>query len=182
MKVRRVVTGHDARGRAVFVSDEEVEPITAALAPGAQWHHLWGADEKATFPDDGRRPEVTSYFPPLEGFRFDVFTVPPNAQAVLPEDLDLEAALAEFQERLPGLAEYLEPENPGMHTTATLDVGVVVSGEATLELDDGATVTLRAGDTYVMNGARHRWSNHGEVPAVLVITLMGAHHRGVTPA
>jgi hypothetical protein len=55
---------------------------------------------------------------------------------------DIEAALAEFEEKLPGLAEHLEPAEPGMHTTATVDFGVVLSGQATLELDDGATVVL----------------------------------------
>jgi mannose-6-phosphate isomerase-like protein (cupin superfamily) len=66
-----------------------------------------------------------------------------------------------------------------MHTTATIDYGIVLSGQATLELDDGARVTLTAGDTYVQNGTRHRWSNPGAVPAVLALTLIGANHRGV---
>jgi mannose-6-phosphate isomerase-like protein (cupin superfamily) len=179
MRIRRVVTGHDAQGKAVFVSDEQVDPITVSIVPGGEWHHLWGADERPSFPDDGRAPSRPLYFPPLEGYRFEVFTIAPADAAALPEDLDIEAALAEIDQRLPGLSEYLEPENPGMHTTASVDVGVVIAGEATLELDDGATVTLRAGDTYVMNGARHRWSNAGAVPAVLVITLIGARHERV---
>jgi len=35
-----------------------------------------------------------------------------------------------------------------MHTTATVDFGMVLSGQATLELDDGATVTASPGDTW----------------------------------
>ncbi len=77
------------------------------------------------------------------------------------------------------MGEYLELDNPGMHTTATVDCGVVLAGEATLELDDGAKVVLRVGDTYVQNGTRHRWSNAGAVPAVLAVTLVGAHHGNV---
>jgi mannose-6-phosphate isomerase-like protein (cupin superfamily) len=53
---------------------------------------------------------------------------------------------------------------------------VVLSGEATLEFDDGAKATLGAGDTYVQNGTRHRWSNTGDVPAVLAVVLVGANH------
>lgn len=49
------------------------------------------------------------------------------------------AALAEFEEKLPGMAEHLE-------------------------FDDDATVSLSPGDTYVQNGTRHRWSNPGTVP------------------
>jgi quercetin dioxygenase-like cupin family protein len=63
-----------------------------------------------------------------------------------------------------------------MHTTATIDYGVVLSGEVILELDDGAKLTLRPGDTYIQNGTRHRWSNTGDVPAVLAVALIGAHH------
>ena len=70
----------------------------------------------------------------------------------------------------------MEPDNPGMHTTATIDYGIVLSGQAVLELDYGATVVLNPGDTYVQNGTRHRWSNRGDAPAVIAVTLLGAHH------
>jgi hypothetical protein len=46
-------------------------------------------------------------------------------------------------------------------------------------LDDGATVVLNPGDTYIQNGTRHRWSNRGEVPAVLAVALIGANHTKV---
>jgi hypothetical protein len=49
-----------------------------------------------------------------------------------------------------------------------------------LELDDGATVTLRPGDTVVQNGTRHRWSNAGDVPAVLAGCVWGVHHERIT--
>ncbi len=179
MDVRRVVTGHDANGKAVFVGDERVAPVTLGLLPGSEFHQLWGSDEPASFPDDGTRPSAPRYFPSVGGFRFAFFTVPPDAGGGLPEGLDIEAAFAEFNQKLPGMADYLEPDEPGMHTTATIDYGVVLSGQATLELDDGATVVLDPGDTYIQNGTRHRWSNQGDVPAVLAIALIGAHHADI---
>jgi len=179
MDVRRVATGHDEEGRAVFAGDEVVVPVTLGLLPGWEFHRLWGDDAKPTFPDDGHRPDESRYFPPPDGYRFIFFTVPPDGGRGAPDDLDATAALAEFEERLPGLAEHLEPDHPGMHTTATVDVGVVLAGEAILELDDGAKVTLSTGDTYVQNGTRHRWSNKGDVPAVIAVVLIGAHHDGI---
>ena len=176
MDVRRVVTGHDSEGKAVFVTDEQVAPVTLALLPGSEFHRLWGSDVTCRFPDGGARPGVRNYFPPVGGFRVAFFNIPPDGGAGAPAELDIEAALAEFEEKLPGLAEHLEPEEPGMHTTATVDFGVVLSGQATLELDDGATVLLNPGDTYIQNGTRHRWSNRGEVPAVLAVALVGAGH------
>ena len=156
-----------------------VAPVTLALLPGNEFHRLWGADSTVTFPDDGSPPDAERYFPPVGGFRFGFFTIPPDAGAGAPADLDFEAALAEFEEKLPGLGEHLELENPGMHTTATIDYGVVLSGEAVLELDDGATVSLERGDSYIQNGTRHRWSNKGDVPAVIAIALIGANHSKV---
>jgi mannose-6-phosphate isomerase-like protein (cupin superfamily) len=179
MDVRRVVTGHDADGKAVFVSDEQVAPVTLALLPGNEFHQIWGGDATPSFPDDGSRPDAPRYFPGVGGFRFGFFTIPPDGGAGIPEGLDIGAALAEFAEKLPGLAEHLEPDDPGMHTTATVDCGVVLSGEATLELDDGATQVLRQGDTYIQNGTRHRWSNKGDVPAVLAVAIVGANHTKV---
>lgn len=52
MGIRRVVTGHNSEGKAVFASDEEVEPVTVSLVPGWEWHQVWGIDETARFPDD----------------------------------------------------------------------------------------------------------------------------------
>ncbi len=179
MEIRRVATGHDADGKAVFVSDEAVAPVVLALVPGMEFHRLWGSESIVTFPDDGSKPEFGPYFPPVGGFRFGFFTIPPDGGAGVPADLDIAAALAEFEEKLPGMGEFLELDDPGMHTTATVDYGVVISGEAILELDDGAKVTLRTGDSYIQNGTRHRWSNTGDVPAVIAITLVGAHHRNV---
>ena len=179
MDARRVVTGHDADGKAVFVSDGLVEPVTLALLPGSEFHQIWGSDRTVSFPDDGSRPSAPEYFPPVGGFRFGFFTIPPDGGRGAPADLDMAAALAEFEEKLPGMARHLEPDDPGMHTTASVDYGIVLSGEATLELDDGVTVVLGPGDTYVQNGTRHRWSNSGSVPAVLAVTLVGAEHRNV---
>lgn len=176
--IRRVVTGHDASGAAVFVSDTLVEPVTTALSPSTAFHQIWNGDGAPTFPDDGARPEPTTYFPPVGGFRFGFFTLPPAGERPAP-GVDVPAALAQLHADLPGLFVYNEVEEPGMHTTPTIDFEVVISGEVVLELDGGATVHLRPGDTVVQNGTRHRWSNPGAEPAMLAVFICGAHHIGI---
>jgi mannose-6-phosphate isomerase-like protein (cupin superfamily) len=173
MKIRRVVTGHSSDGKAIVASDEVVAPIELDLLPGYEFHRLWGADETLAFPDDGAAPPAGPYFPPVGGFRFGLFTVPPDSVAA-PADIDLAGALAEMETALPGMAAHMEPDHPGMHTTDTVDYEYVVSGEVTLELDDGVEVHLGPGDTVVQNGTRHAWRNPGSVPAVLVVVLVGA--------
>ena len=178
MGVRRVVTGHSTDGKAIVASDEVVEPIQLALLPGFEFVRLWGGDVAPQFPDDGSMPAHQAYFPPVGGFRFGLFTVPPATDVVI-GDLDVGAALAAMEESLPGLAAHMEPDHPGMHTTATIDYEFVVSGSVVLELDDGKEVELHPGDTVVQNGTRHAWRNKGSEPCQLVVVLVGAPHRKI---
>jgi mannose-6-phosphate isomerase-like protein (cupin superfamily) len=171
--MRRVVTGQTPDGKSVFVSDEKVEPITLGLLPGAEFHRLWGSDETVQLPTDGTSPSARAYFPPAGGFRFGLFTLGPDS-VTIPADLDIGAALAELGEKLPGLGEVMEPDNPGMHTTDTVDIDVVLSGEVWLELDDRAQVHLRAGDCVIQNGTRHAWRNKSSQPVVILVAIVGA--------
>ncbi len=70
--VRRVVTGHNDTGKAVFASDEEIE-----LGNGVTG--VWGADfEGLQYPDDGSRPvHEDELFPKVGGFRYVIVTLPP---------------------------------------------------------------------------------------------------------
>ncbi len=176
MGVRRVVTGRAADGRSVFVADEEVETTTVKLVPGTEFHRVWGSDVPPTLPTDGAPPHAPRFFPPAEGYRFLVWTLGP-AGATVDADIDVAAALTELETRLPGLAEHSEPDNPGMHTTDTVDFDYVVAGEVVLELDDGARVHLHAGDCVVQNGTRHRWTNPSAQPCTIVTALVGARRR-----
>ena len=44
MSIRRVVTGVDADGASVFVSDERVDAVAPAVMPGLVFHRVWGQD------------------------------------------------------------------------------------------------------------------------------------------
>src|SRR4051794_25287549 len=172
--VRRVVTGHSPDGKAVFVSDEKVGAVPMGQRSDGGFHQLWGGDEAPTFPDDGRRPAQGAFFPPVGGYRFLVVTMPPSASRPVAQG-NPETARSDADQRFPGLSAHMERDNPGMHTTDTIDFEYIVSGEIVLELDDGAEVVLRAGDTVVQNGTRHRWHNRSNEPAVYIAFLLGAH-------
>ncbi len=186
MRVRRVVTGHDADGKAVVASDTEVDGLRPVLTPGIEFHRLWGGDEAPRFPDDGSPPAYDTspgrYFPPVGGFRFGMFTVPPDDRPAPEPPADMASAVAELEAALPAVGRYFEPDAPGMHTTDTIDFEVVLEGEVWLELDDGVEVRLQAGDTVVQNGTRHAWRNHGDTTARLAVFIVGAHHERVRRA
>ncbi len=133
--VRRIVTGHDDRGRAVVVSDAPVPPLTLSLMPGFETIELWHTDDTPAMPDRLGEPGAPRYFPPTGGTVFRVVTFPPDATGVPAADLDLTAAFDEAVAKVPDLVERLEPDAPGMHTTDTVDYAVVMDGEIDLELD-----------------------------------------------
>jgi mannose-6-phosphate isomerase-like protein (cupin superfamily) len=177
MTVRRVVTGQRPDGKSVFVSDEEVEPITLSAVAGPAFHRVWGSDGVPALPTDGKPPDQVTYFPPAGGYRLGFFTLPP-ANAPVPENVDVAGLFAEMNEKLPGMLDVMEPDNSGMHTTDTVDLDLVISGEVVLELDDGAEVTLKPGDCVIQNGTRHAWHNRSNEPAVLFVALIGAAREG----
>ena len=45
IQVRHVVTGRDASGKSVVVSDEATPGIEVGAIPGSQFHMVWGTDE-----------------------------------------------------------------------------------------------------------------------------------------
>ena len=100
-------------------------------------------------------------------------TFPPDT-AMMHPDFDPEAFGAEMLEALPGLAEKFEPDNPGMHTTDSIDYDVVLDGEIVLELDDGQTVELAKHDVVIQHGTRHAWRNASDSPATMLFVLVGA--------
>ena len=177
MKVRRVVTGHDSAGKSVFVSDTEVEPVTAALLPGSEFHKLWGGDPRAPVPRRRCASGAADLLPARVGFRFGEASSP----AAVPRRRTAPATpprrRASSSRNCPGLAGYMEPDAPGMHTTDTIEPSKWCStARVWLELDGGEEVHLRAGDTVVQNGTRHAWHNKGTAPARLAVFIVGAHH------
>ena len=75
------------------------------------------------------------------------------------------------------LEPWSDPNDAGMHRTATLDYDFVVEGVVCLELDEGFEVMLRPGDVVVQNGTRHRWHNRGRGVARVLAVTVGAYQR-----
>src|SRR5260370_14335913 len=150
-EIHCVVTGRNKAGKSVIVSSAPAKPVTVALFPGYQFYRLWGSDSVPALPSDATPNPQPTYFPPKNGFRFDVCRLPP-ATSTKVEPIATPAALEETRQRLPGVLDALEPDHPGMHTTDSVDFDVVVFGEVVLELDDGAEVVLKAGDCVIQNG------------------------------
>src|SRR5258708_18318476 len=121
MRVRQVVTGHDAKGRAVIARDEQLD---ATPLPGlGELIPLWSADEPATYPNAGNNPAATALFPPVGGIRFAIASYSPEFDVVASP---------------PTPEVHIEDgDEPGMHRTDTPDFGAILSANGALELADG---------------------------------------------
>ena len=147
---------------------------SVGLLPGAEFHAVWGSDAELTLPWTGDRPRSPAWFPPEGGLRFGFFTLPPDSPMNASEP-PLDAAFAELAQKLPGLLERLEMDNPGRHTTDTVDFIHIVSGEVWLEVEDGAQTRLVAGDCVcvVQNGTCHAWWNKSNEPCTKAVAMIG---------
>jgi hypothetical protein len=171
---RLIVTSHQ-NGKSSVGLEHSIPAKPFASVPGFDTTLIWGTATAPSVPWDGRNvaDERKSVLPDVGETRLMKVTFPPDS-VMMSSDFDLAAAGAEYMSRLPGLAERFEPESPGMHTTDTVDYGILMEGEISLELDDGKTLAVRPGDIVVQNGTRHAWRNAGDKPATLIFVLIGA--------
>lgn len=171
-QIRRVVTGHNAAGRSVFVSDGPTPHVFSRSKGGAIVHELW---ETAHTPADNRGnvdPIARGHRlpPPKNGSVFRVIEYPPDSERL--------AAIAREQ-ALPddsGRSEATDRNNPrhaGFHKTATIDYAIVLAGEIYAMMDEGE-VLLKAGDVLIQRGTNHAWSNRTTETALVAFVLIDA--------
>ncbi|MBT2322412.1 cupin domain-containing protein [Variovorax paradoxus] len=179
MKIRRVVAGTGAGGKSQVFSDAAApRSVEFKTVPGFAATLLWSTQAgDAVARGEAVDRSLQANFVPAEGeTRLMVVTFPPDS-VMMRADFDAAAFGAEFGALVPGLAETFEPEHPGMHTSDSIDYDVVLDGEITLELDDGAQVQLRRHDIAVQHGNRHAWRNPGDRPATMLFVLIGARRK-----
>ena len=195
--IRRVVTGHDAAGRSVFITDAAA-PHVYNRAPGsAVVTELW--ETRAMPADNSGNDEVTDHpfrlAPPRNGSVFRIVEYPPDKErvAALASEASgqrgnsivrAHSASEDARERAddtrsePGSSARAafdrgSPRHPGFHKTSSVDYAIVLSGEIYALMDEGE-VLLRAGDVLVQRGTNHAWSNRTDEPARLAFVLIDA--------
>lgn len=165
-KVRRVVTGHDAQGRAIIQEDGPVPRVRRIGGEaGPVFHEVWNT--RATpAPIDAASGEPAEegivLAPPRNGTRIRVLDIPPDDPSLA--ETTPEQARAHFAEV--GAADAASHSGAGsrhahMHRTETIDYGIVLEGELVLIMDEGETV-VRAGDIVVQRGTNHGWANRSD--------------------
>lgn len=166
-KIRRIVTGHK-KGKSIIVSDSGISKTD--LGAGKEFYSIWGDDSLDLTAGAEKMGENLDWFPGYGGYRFFIWKVPPKASK-----LGNQKSKAEIDKLVPGFLSHFEHENPGMHTSETIDCTYLIEGEITLEVDDNEMIELQAGDSIVQNATRHRWHNYSDNTAVLITTSLGVN-------
>jgi quercetin dioxygenase-like cupin family protein len=149
-EVRRIVTGHDANGRAIVASDERLAGSSRPGRPEMQRCEIWSTDK---MPADNSEAAAAAQ---RAGFVKRYNYVGTGQGSVI-----------RVTELSPGSPKF-------MHRTETVDYAILLSGECDLELDDGKTVHLKAGDIVVQRGTMHAWVNNGTRPCTFAFILIDA--------
>jgi hypothetical protein len=159
--VRRVVIGAQGATASTFT---HVETVASSESASMRAWPVWGWDEPPTVPHaEAGAAELEAPYPAPGGLRV----------VAMRGHGDTAGAVEEMGEALPGFVH--DDARPGMHSTDTIDVGIVVEGQATVEAGDGTRTTLGPGDVYVCNGALHRW--HYDELTHIVFVVVGAERR-----
>jgi len=169
MTTRRVVTGNNKNGKSYFVYDGSTPGRLEA--PFFINEEAWIDDPGKPDPDSTVDPvdlDVFKLEPPANGSIFRIFTFPPQNSMPNMTQEEIIKATSRFD-----TGDSMEEDNPGMHTTKTIDYGIVLSGEITLELDEGE-VHLKKGDVVVQRGTRHAWRNNSLEPCKMAFILISS--------
>jgi len=174
-RIRRVITGHDANGRAVVIADEAAPAVrTNPLRPGHVSTDLWKTAStpvvlRAAMEDSTGGPKQIHPLPGGTVFRISELAPEPEAVRALDPERAREVFRAMGNE---GAATFGRGgRHPMMHRTETLDYAVVLEGRVTLVLDD-QDVELEAGDVVIQCGTNHAWSNRSDKPCRMLYVLI----------
>ena len=165
---RRIVTGHDAQGKAVVLFDAPMQAKQRS-AGGNGMTLLWVTSE---FPVDDaasadRAQTQVGVPPPANGtiFRIVDFAPTPTA-ATAPVDHHQILLSMGIDPATQGYARHANT-----HRTRTIDYAIVLEGEIDMLLDD-SEVHVKAGDVLVQQGTNHAWVNNSARPCRIAFILI----------
>jgi quercetin dioxygenase-like cupin family protein len=178
--VRRIVTGHDAAGRAVIQQDGPVPRVQRVGGEhGPLFFEVWNTRATPAPIDraSGEPPEAgIQLAPPRRGTRIRVLDIPPEDASLA--SITPEQAAAHFAEvGAAGASSHAgaATRHAFMHRTETIDYGIVLEGEITLILDEGETVAY-AGDIVIQRGTNHGWANRSNRNCRIAFILIDGHY------
>ena len=174
--VRRIVTGHDERGRSCITEDRAAPTVhTNPKRVGYVMTQLWITDDTPAPINNGADPTLrpVKLEPPPRGSVVRIIEFGPEGDWL--ERIDASGT----REAWGALGTHTASTNtqgkarhPFMHRTESVDYALVLEGEITLVLDN-EEVLMREGDFLVVRGTNHAWANRSGKPCRMLFVLIG---------
>jgi quercetin dioxygenase-like cupin family protein len=148
---RRIITGHDDEGRAIYIADESMAaaPLKEDKQTDAVFFNAWTTD---SMPVDN------------------------NSDASLA--VQREGSETTFRGTGQGTVLRVGILAPGtrspMHRTQSIDYAICLEGSCDLELDSGEVRTVQRGDIVIQRGTNHVWHNRTDQPCRFAWILVDA--------
>jgi hypothetical protein len=175
LPTRRIVTGVDADGASIVVSDG---PTPNMFGPAGSPYliNFWATRSTPADYTDPQDPAAgpIPLHPAPGGVTFRFFRIPPESDFAHLTDEQRRAGAKIYHDRVGAPEAYIpDGRHPGFHKTESVDFIVLLEGEVTLLLDK-ADVPMKPFDVVVQRGASHSWVNYGDTPALLMAVLVDA--------
>lgn len=170
--IRRLVTGHDANGKSIFLMDGDAPNVVVMEKMGGlKVTELW---ETFDAPADNRGAKdnadrLLHLEPATRGTIFRIVEFPPDA--AWKTGANGAAAFAEMQA---SHAADASSSDPGMHKTASVDYALVLEGEIWAVMETAERL-MKAGDVLIQRGTNHAWANRTDKNSRVMFVLCGAH-------
>ena len=171
--VRRIVTGHDSAGRAIFTEDGAAPSVhTNPKRVGYHLTNLWMTDQTPCFVGNDADPtsRPLKLEPPNNGTVVRIIEFGPEGEWT--KNLDGAGAKEAFGALGTNTAStYQSGGHPLMHRTESVDYALVLEGEIHIVLDVGERL-MREGDFLVERGTNHAWANRSGKPCKMLFVLI----------
>lgn len=166
--VRRIVTGENAQGQSVFVSDGPA--LNHTNDPGSPPAQVVWVTGEAAAPGSDPAPAGHAFgFHSKGGSLLRVVDFPPD------ESYDA-SQLARFLDEQ-GVRDKGDARHFWFHKTQSLDYAIVLDGEIYALMDEGETL-MRPGDILIQRATNHSWSNRSGRPCRMAFVLLDLESDG----
>jgi hypothetical protein len=151
-EIRRIVTGHDAHGRAIVTHDERLAAV----------------ENKRATPGEKRNVG--------DAFIWETYAMPADAAGPVPQETPGRLGPGP-QGTILRVLEFPHGLELPLHATDSIDYLVCLAGEIDMLLDEGASVHLKAGDILIQRATAHGWRNASGSACRLAFFLVDARGR-----
>jgi hypothetical protein len=172
--IRRVVTGHDSKGRSVFLMDGPAPHIYQRAPQSSAVTELWITDAAPAkisgSADDSLQPFRLNPRPNGTSFRVVQYAPGQMRQAAQEKEISLGD---DGSGLVKAISEGQTARAPGFHKTNSVDYCIILRGEIWALMDEGEKL-LKQGDILIQRGTNHAWVNRTSEPCYVAFVLVDA--------